>query len=545
MNYENAMNSCFWLFTSLSIGGIIWHFRRTKPFSLISRTAKIKPIGETTTNIKSLTLPANQHRLAPLSVRQASKLTLPLQQSKTSQITQPATVEGLPVFATGPALKKLLTAFPSDLLNDIVHWHLKEAIHSLEKQEPQNFYVSFALRYLKKGDVYAVISIFLDNIQRYLDHSQPNKLKASMEFCFAASFMLVKDTKKSLYYYTKATTLSETNESAWIMKGKLHFIEKELTSAHRAYLRAYTLSLKKGARTVQIQALQGLIEIHEIEQDYKKIQTLCYQGIKCTSLVQYEDKLALFYSFLARSFGALDHQSSEIYYYKKALSLHSKHDNLKKIGLIYHELGQSFLRKKKWQLTLRCLEKSLQFHQRIQSISGMADNYHQIGKLYLDQYANLGHITSKQKPSCLGFPSKNFMSVAHSKKGSKIYLEKALHYYQQTLRLEKIINQRVRMAKLFCSFGNFYWVASQNPRAIDHYYQAIRIFSSEKSTLYQAQALENVGIIHHTQQEVVEAQGAYSQSMALYQNVNNQAGVYRIKEHLKDINLKATTIRTM
>lgn len=95
----------------------------------------------------------------------------------------------------------------------------------------------------------------------------------------------------------------------------------------------------------------------------------------------------------------------------------------------------------------------------------------------------------------------NFISLSNQKIGD-YYLQKedygkATEYYLEALKIEKLRNNKLRIANLALSIAFVYFIMEEFCTSMNYYQQALNIYTSEKDSLNLAQVLRGIGKLHN------------------------------------------------
>ena len=590
MDIETTIGSSIWFITGLSLGGWVcqksltqklkrWPF--PKPSFFASFTPSPTPSPSSLNSEQSHPTDWSTCINQPGSPLPAD-FTLDASSARTSSM-----LEEKQTLNVDQLLKQLTSFFPQHGLTEHSFTHLQQAIWELHDRQDSNFYVNFALRYLMKGETHAAVAIFLDSRKSFLDPPHNDLKKAARDSCFLGALMLLQSPVQALSYYQEAIQFDESHDQAWLIAGYLYLQQEKIEHAHRAFLMTYKIGTKKASPEIQVEALKGLVLVQASQNHHQKVIQLCHQGIELNQPLNNKENLADFYGYIGKSKYATNQHATAAQCHKKSLHLNKSLHRTHAIGSNYFDLGQIFSQQKDWQKAIACYEKSLEIYTTHQNYEGMADNYFQLGQLYIQYYKTTGKAEKNTAPKNALLDSSTTTNRTNSSTHSSDHtsnngsnhsskhasncslnsasnsasnissihsisdtqptnnaLEKALHYHQQALRLERTINKNSRIAKQLFAFGHYYELSQNHPLCIQYFQHAYDYFQKEEeqqkkgTTLpQQAQTLERLGIVYQAMCDLSQAEQIFHKAIKLYEQLGDKEGTQHIKNRMSELAL--------
>ena len=112
-------------------------------------------------------------------------------------------------------------------------------------------------------------------------------------------------------------------------------------------------------------------------------------------------------------------------------------------------------------------------------------------------------------------------------------MKKALEHFQQTLKIEIEIGNRLGQATALGNLGNVYLQKDDLDKALEHFQQALKIDIEIGNRLGQANALCNLGNVYALKLELDKALERYQRALEFFQQIGAIMEVEQTKQNIE------------
>lgn len=223
---------------------------------------------------------------------------------------------------------------------------------------------------------------------------------------------------------------------------------------------------------------------------------------------------------------AFDFSNSEVVL-KKALALSEKVQS-KEVGMVYFELGSTYIKFYKLNDALLYYKKSLSFDENAQNNYFLGVNYHQIGIVYSEQrewtkalYYYTKSIEWNEKNGNDFALGNNYHQIGWVYAEQRKY-QQALDSYKKAIELQLHSKNYFDLGSTFHQIGMVYDGQQQWQKALDSYQNAIESKMKTGNKFELGGTYHNIGVVYHKQQNWHEALFAYEKAIDWYKETGNE-----------------------
>jgi tetratricopeptide (TPR) repeat protein len=211
------------------------------------------------------------------------------------------------------------------------------------------------------------------------------------------------------------------------------------------------------------------------------------------------------------------------------------------IARAYMGVGRIHAQKGKYQDSIETFKKALNILEKKGDLEELTRVYAHLGATY--NFVD-GDKAIKYHEKAIGLANKTgnirmkgyaIMNIAHCLIIQNSDLEKAVNHLEQALEIFRKFDEKIAISSTYISYGTIYKLQKEWEKSKEYFEGALNICKEVGTPYYLADVLFEYGLMYKEKGDFKEANQKLSNSLEIYENLQNKMMVEKIKKEMVDL----------